>query len=50
MKTTKLSGGGRKVQTKPLPAMGSQPQLSAMIGGVSNGAKVKSDKKPGLKR
>lgn len=41
----KTSGGGKKASSKPLPAAGSQPQLSAMIGGVSNGAKVKSSKK-----
>ena len=50
MKTTKASGNtGRKITTKPLPAMGSQPQVSALMGGVSNKKSGKNEKKPGLK-
>jgi hypothetical protein len=36
-------------KTKPLAAAGSDPGLSSMIGGMSNAASSKSDKKAGAK-
>jgi len=45
MKKTTQSGGGRGAKTKPLNGPGSEPMMSALIGGVGNKTTVKSSKK-----
>jgi hypothetical protein len=40
---------GKETKSKPLAAAGSDPGLSSMIGGMSNAASSKSDKKAGAK-
>lgn len=36
MATKKQSGGGKQVSTRPLNGPGSEPGLSAMVGGIAN--------------
>lgn len=45
MKTSSSSGGGRNATTRPLKGPGSDPVMSAMVGGVGNRTTNPSAKK-----